>query len=178
MAIRYQIGDIFTCPAQGDKILIHVCNDVGAWGAGFVLALSKAFPQAESEYRSMAFMPDGSMLGKVQFVHVRNSPGEHLYIANMIAQRSTRFIKDGSKTGCPPVRYPALMTCLEAVAKFASDNKLSVISPKFGAGLAGGDWKLIEMMMGVAFKDLDVTVYELAPASAQVAQPALAEEIL
>jgi hypothetical protein len=34
-------GDV-TCPSQqGLKIIAHICNDIGGWGKGFVLALSK-----------------------------------------------------------------------------------------------------------------------------------------
>lgn len=40
-ATTYLKGDA-TCPqAKGVKIICHVCNDIGGWGKGFVLALSK-----------------------------------------------------------------------------------------------------------------------------------------
>ena len=50
--IRYLKGDA-TCPqAKGVKIICHVCNDIGGWGKGFVLALSRRWEQPESEYRA------------------------------------------------------------------------------------------------------------------------------
>lgn len=168
MAIQYVIGDLFNQQKAGDKILIHVCNDTGGWGAGFVVALSKMYPSPEVEYRKLA-LAKGLKLGLVQFVEVRSTPGDVLHVGNMVAQRSTRMLSDGSADGCPPIRYPALLKCLEEVAAFATKNKLAVIAPKFGAGLAGGKWKLIEIMMKEVFRDLDVTIYELSAVAPDLA---------
>src|SRR5205823_6841477 len=49
--ITYLKGDA-TCPqAKGVKIICHVCNDIGGWGKGFVLALSKRWSEPEAAYR-------------------------------------------------------------------------------------------------------------------------------
>ena len=49
--INYIKGDA-TCPqGKGNKIICHICNDVGGWGKGFVLAVSKKWKQPEAEYR-------------------------------------------------------------------------------------------------------------------------------
>jgi O-acetyl-ADP-ribose deacetylase (regulator of RNase III) len=39
--IFYMTGDATAPVGEGQKLIVHVCNDIGAWGAGFVLALSK-----------------------------------------------------------------------------------------------------------------------------------------
>ncbi len=39
--ISYLVGDATTPDTQGPKIISHICNDIGAWGKGFVLAISK-----------------------------------------------------------------------------------------------------------------------------------------
>jgi hypothetical protein len=41
MQIQYIAGDATAPIGDGNKIIAHVCNDIGAWGAGFVLAISK-----------------------------------------------------------------------------------------------------------------------------------------
>ena len=41
MPIQYRTGDATRPEGDGPKIIAHICNDVGAWGKGFVLALSK-----------------------------------------------------------------------------------------------------------------------------------------
>ena len=51
-SIRYLKGDA-TCPqAKGVKLICHVCNDLGGWGKGFVLALSRRWDRPEAEYRA------------------------------------------------------------------------------------------------------------------------------
>ncbi len=39
--IRYVTGDATRPVGDGDKIIVHVCNDIGGLGRGFVAALSK-----------------------------------------------------------------------------------------------------------------------------------------
>ena len=33
-----------------DKIIVHICNDNGKWGSGFVLAISKRWIKPKDEY--------------------------------------------------------------------------------------------------------------------------------
>lgn len=49
--INYIVGDATDPKVEGNKIIAHVCNDIGAWGRGFVLTLSRKFPEAERSYR-------------------------------------------------------------------------------------------------------------------------------
>lgn len=45
--IKYLKGDATQPLVSGNKIIVHVCNDIGAWGKGFVLAISKRWAQPE-----------------------------------------------------------------------------------------------------------------------------------
>src|SRR6187431_680386 len=106
--ITYWKGDA-TCPqAKGVKVIGHVCNDIGGWGKGFVLALSKRWERPEAEYRAWhaTGKAGGFGLGAVQFVQVEPS----VWVANMVGQRGTKRGSSG-----PPIRYDALARCLEAV---------------------------------------------------------------
>jgi hypothetical protein len=49
--IVYTVGDATKPEGKGRKIIAHVCNDTGAWGRGFVLALSKLSPTPERAFR-------------------------------------------------------------------------------------------------------------------------------
>ena len=154
-SITYVKGDA-TCPqAKGIKIIGHVCNDVGGWGKGFVLAISRRWEQPEVEYRAWyaAGNRGGFELGAVQFVQVEPC----VWVANMIGQRG---IKRGSSG--PPIRYEALATCLQQLAVKARELRASVHVPRIGCGLAGGEWSkvepLIEEHLGGA--GVAVTVYD------------------
>jgi len=180
MAIKYCIGDATEPQGAGSKLIAHVCNDEGKWGAGFVLALSHKFPAVEAEYRKLYAAQNGQRLtlGSVQFVTV--VPG-NLFVANMIGQRGIKKMKDGSTDECPPIRYPALFTCLEELCKFAQANSASIHAPRFGAGLAGGDWRVVEAMLEkiCSKAGVDVTIYDLAvPTVGQVVAASADSDII
>lgn len=127
--IRYVTGDA-TAPEGRPAVIAHVCNDVGGWGAGFVLALSRRWDAPERAYRDWHASGDGFGLGAVQLVTVE--PG--LQVANMIAQHDIR-----ARNGIPPIRYEALHRALEALDAQA-DPAAAIHMPRIGCGLAGGTW--------------------------------------
>ena len=51
MDIIYIKGDATSPISPGNKIITHICNDIGGWGKGFVLALSKKWKVTEEAYR-------------------------------------------------------------------------------------------------------------------------------
>lgn len=164
MPITYLTGDATSPLGAGNKVIPHLCNDIGKWGKGFVLAVSKKWPEPEAEYKRQ-YQAQGNKLtlGKVQFVAVLANPGESIWIANMIGQKNIKSLKEGTPDECPPIRYPALYDCLDEVGKFAAANSASIHAPRFGAGLAGGDWRVIEaciqfVLMGQYGRS--VTVYD------------------
>src|SRR4051794_36460479 len=137
------------------KIVAHVCNDLGGWGKGFVVAVSKRWPEPEREYRSWHRGRAGNDfgLGAVQLVQVRAD----ICVANMIGQHGMRHGSSG-----PPVRYRAIEKCLTALADHAMGLGASVHMPRIGCGLAGGRWELVEPLIVGALceRDVSVTVYD------------------
>ena len=134
MKIRYLKGDATDPSYDGSyKIIIHICKDIGAWGKGFVLAISRRWTEPEQEYKARYRDREAREfgLGKVQFIAVE----PNLEIANMIAQRGLKTNEDG-----PSIRYDALEEGLNRVAERASTRNASVHIPRIGCGLAGGNW--------------------------------------
>ncbi|HEY4003101.1 MAG TPA: Appr-1-p processing protein, partial [Candidatus Xenobia bacterium] len=82
MTIQYVQGDATTPQGPGNQILVHLCNDIGRWGKGFVMAVSARWPEPEQSYRQWHRLRQGFELGQVQFVPV--SPT--LWVANLIGQ--------------------------------------------------------------------------------------------
>ena len=147
--IHYLKGDATEPEGYGDKLIIHVCNNQGAWGAGFVLALSRKWKAPEYYYRRKR----KHSLGNVQFVQVEIGNRNNITVANMIAQ----VLND--KNGVN-LRYMALYKCLLIVNEYAVKNKCTIHAPRFGAGLAGGNWKLIEQKINRAI-DVPIYIYDL-----------------
>jgi hypothetical protein len=144
----------------------HVCNNLGGWGAGFVIALTKAFGDLPMDTYKLDVSND--CLGKVSFALV----GDNTIIANMIAQDG---YLDGRKNP-RPLKYDALVKCMDAVAEDILIKKslyqvehdvlhITIHCPKFGSDLAGGNWEFIEELIEDCWlnKGIDVTVYEFVP---------------
>lgn len=169
--IQYVQGDATHPQGSGPKIITHCCNDIGAWGAGFVEALSKSWPLSEQAYREWhkaqnKLMDDSIFkgqtetsgpfkLGEVQFVLV----GPKLWVANIIGQHRVGMGADNR----PPIRYDAIQQGLKKVHRHVLTHSASVHMPRMGAGLAGGRWDAIEKLIQVelAVKGVHVTVYDL-----------------
>jgi len=132
--IDHRIGDATEPVGDGAKIIVHVCNDIGGWGRGFVLALSARWPEPEQAYlRWHAGRGSNDFeLGAIQLVSVEDD----IWVANLIGQHDIIAGSDG-----PPVRYDAIE-----------------------AGLAGGEWNQIEAIIErtLGLRRISVTVYDLA----------------
>jgi O-acetyl-ADP-ribose deacetylase (regulator of RNase III) len=158
MSINYIIGDATQPVGKGPKIIVHVCNDIGGWGRGFVVALSKRWPEPEHSYRAWHRGEEVGIpfkLGEVQFVAVDRD----LWVANLIGQRDVRTVG-----GIPPVRYDAIRKGLQQVAIEAHRLDASIHMPRIGCGLAGGQWeevgKIVEQEL--VNHGVPVTVYDVA----------------
>ena len=154
-AIQYVEGDATAPIGAGPKIIVHVCNDQGGWGKGFVVAISKRWKAPEREYR--AWHRRGSEppfeLGQVQVVPVADG----LSVANLIGQEGMR-----AKQGVPPIRYGAIAEGLARVRAHALREGASVHMPRIGCGLAGGKWEEILPILEreLLAQGVDVTVYD------------------
>lgn len=149
MRIAYLKGDATRPQRDGKKIICHVCNDLGAWGAGFVLAVTKRWPRPEESYREM----EHRILGEVMFVDVESD----ILVANMIGQHGIGLDKT---TGQPPIRYNAIRQALTTVNEMAVLIDATIHMPRIGCGLAGGRWEDIEKIINEVCS-VNVYVYDL-----------------
>ena len=81
--LHYHTGNA-AIPLQSPILIIHIVNGQGKWGKGFVLALSKHYPEAEKSYLSWSKDLQAFELGNVDFCQV--DPFERVYVGNMLAQ--------------------------------------------------------------------------------------------
>ncbi|MGW2252155.1 macro domain-containing protein [Kitasatospora sp. NPDC001660] len=154
--ITYVRGDATAPQAKGVKVIAHVCNDLGGWGKGFVLALSKRWPGPEAAFRRWYRERAGNDfgLGALQLVQVE----PYVWVANMVGQRG---IRTGRSTGVP-VRYEAVDIALAALGERAAELGASVHMPRIGCGLAGGRWERVEPLVRARLveRGVPVTVYD------------------
>ncbi|MDE3099308.1 MAG: Appr-1-p processing protein [Verrucomicrobiota bacterium] len=156
MNITYQVGDATRPTGDHPKIIVHVCNDAGGWGKGFVVAVSLRWREPERRYRAWHRGEETQpfALGQVQFVQVEDT----IWVANLIGQHGMGF-----RHGLPPIRYEAARNGLRVVATRAKELGAQVHMPRIGSGLAGGNWEEIERIIGeeLIAPGVKVTVYDL-----------------
>ena len=153
--IHYLKADATVPQAEGNIVIVHICNDIGAWGKGFVLALSKRWKYPEKQYKQWYKEGEDFALGEVQFVSVE----EKIWVANLIGQHN--IYKD--ENGDPPIRYEAVKRGLQIITDFAYEINAKVQMPRIGCGLAGGSWDRIEKLIRQTLlrKNIEVFVCDL-----------------
>jgi O-acetyl-ADP-ribose deacetylase (regulator of RNase III) len=147
MPISYVIGDATEPIGQGPHAIMHINNNVGTWGGGFVLAVSDKWPIARKVY-----LDDKSlMLGDIQIIPVE----ENISVINMVAQ-------DDFPTNEFPVAvdYEALADCFWEITRRVP-TKVTLHAPRIGTGIAGGDWNEIELRIHQELGDYNVIIYDL-----------------
>lgn len=155
LKIQYVVGDATAPDGDGTKVILHVVNDRGGWGRGFVLAISKRWKGPEAQYR--ALHAQGKLKLGVCPPLVQVEPG--LYVANCCAQRGY------STPWKPALDYDALRECLAQVRSLVGQLGVpgSIHCPRIGTGLGGGEWDLVEGILQEELTEqgVPVTVYDL-----------------
>ena len=157
--LSYLIGDATQPIIREDEysVIVHCCNTLGVWGAGFVIPLAKHYPNARSSYFN--YIHKGNVkLGDVDEVKVT----DNIYVANLMGQKFIGKCPNGEI----PCDYNAIEKgFLNIIATWFNRNEYySIHMPRIGCGLAGGDWKVIEDIIKRTFIDManvDVFVYDL-----------------
>lgn len=149
--IQYIKGDA-TQPIKKPAVICHICNDIGKWGKGFVLALSERWKTPENSYKKWYWGGRQSSfhLGNIHTVPVE----EGIHVCNMVAQHGI---------GGHAIRYGMLGHCLEKLGNTISNSNRSVHMPRIGCGLAGGEWMRVVMLVtkNLSDKDIEVFVYDI-----------------
>lgn len=151
--ISYVVGDA-TAVQRG--AILHVVNDVGAWGRGFTQALDARFngiPGADYRDWYRSGLP---RLGDVRVCPVQTG----VAVVHLFAQH-------GIGRGLPRVSYSALRDALVKARGLyvgngrAVDVRETFHMPRIGCGLGGGEWSAVEPIVAEFAVGLDVTVYDL-----------------
>lgn len=167
--VTYSKKDIFEISLNQTKskelgsnvIIPHVCNNVNAFGAGFARDISHHYPIVKDNYHLLG---KKQKLGHVQYITVYkdNYYDHELIIANMIGQNGLKSPKNKR-----PLNYYALAYCMSNVSSFIKNSmvndttaKYEIHCPKFGSGLAGGNWNFILNLIEDIWTNYPVVVYE------------------
>jgi O-acetyl-ADP-ribose deacetylase (regulator of RNase III) len=144
MKIMYKSGDMLI---QNEIFKAHCCNDRGVFGAGIALQIRNQYPEAYNDYMEQ-YKNKNLVLGSVIYTITKNN----FIICNCVAQHNYGYYGKY-------IDYDALEICLLHIDKIADGHDVAM--PKIGAGLAGGDWKIISAIIENSFKISQPIVYIL-----------------
>ena len=161
--IKYVKGNLFEHIDQ-DCVVAHCCNDIGAWGAGFVLAINRYLglgPKKSFINASKNSLYDLGSVDYARVIELDYAPIDFaITVANMCGQHGVGAGSTGDLRVTKPIRYAALVHAMEDVLRYVDEFPQPILCPKFGSALAGGNWDFINELIEEIWGELDVTVFE------------------
>ena len=129
--IEYIKGDVLN---SGEAVVVHGCNCFNTMGSGIARQVREEYPEA-CQIDALTVPGDRSKLG--------------LY-TTAVGKNGTRIINAYTQYGYSrtevSVDYNAVESVMELICEHFPETPRFAM-PKIGAGLAGGDWNIIEQIL-------------------------------
>lgn len=164
MSYREIDGDLVKLALQGRfDVVAHGCNCQCVMGAGIAPQMAKAFGVHRYPLERPEYKGDINKLGQIQYSRtLTNKPEDDdkfLYVVNAYTQFNYgKNHADGDKK---PVDYDAITMVMRKMNHIFKGSHIGL--PKIGAGLAGGDWRIISGIIERELKDCNVTIVNYVP---------------
>lgn len=142
MKIEYVKGDLFSTPI---KTIVHGCNAQGVMGSGVAKIVREKYPKAYERYQKEYEKNNSLELGSIVAVPCGDrlkDPENYKIIINAITQ--DYYGRDGQRY----VSYDAVAKSMSKINRLYEVYGIDEVAmPQIGAGLGGGDWKVIEAII-------------------------------
>lgn len=153
MLIIYKTGDLL---AAEEPAIVHGCNAKGVMGKGVAKLIRERYPTAYEAYRE-AHQKVGLKLGQTIWV-----PCDPHIVINAITQDDYRRNPYGSSKHADYDAIRAAFHEINGLAKNSGFGSIdSIALPLIGAGLAGGEWRIIAEIIEEECKTVQPVVYLL-----------------
>jgi O-acetyl-ADP-ribose deacetylase (regulator of RNase III) len=154
----YKQGDLLI--AEDVQVIGHQANCQNTFGAGIAKNIKEFYPKA-FHADTMAYKDGKAVLGSFSFCHLEFS-SRFKKIFNLYGQ--SLYGKGKRQTN-----YNALFDALEGMKNHLIENDEDLPVPDvgfpylMGCGLGGGDWRIVERLIEVAFHNYEgnVIIYKL-----------------
>lgn len=147
--LKYRVFNILDAWEKGEvHIILQGCNCFCAFGKGLALEIKNRYPEAyeadkQTTYASKDKLGDFSFIQPQENFFLINAYTQYHWIKNLNNESET--IKNG-KPVFVLADYHAIRKVMIAIRNQFS-NGLTLGIPKIGAGLANGDWNIIESII-------------------------------
>lgn len=146
-------GDLIKLALAGEfDVIVHGCNCFHAMGAGIARAISAQFPEAFDADKATEYGAS-SKPGTISSAQIIRGDARFT-VVNAYTQFQWRG--QGQKAD-----YEAIQSCFERIADRFPTARIGY--PMIGAGLAGGDWSIIEASISKALSGLNHTLVVFDP---------------
>lgn len=160
-------GNLITLAKEGKfDVITHGCNCLSKMGAGIAPQIAKVFgcdkftmeKLGESIEKLGNIDYETFVLGKNSIwslsIAKNNNNEPELIVVNSYTQY--KYGANHSDGALRPIDYEALTLCMRKINHQFKGKRIGL--PKIGAGLAGGDWKIIKEIIKTELRDCIVTV--------------------
>lgn len=150
--MKYVEGNLIKLALEGEfDVITHGCNCFCTMGAGIAVPMKQAFGCDKFKMEDKKYRGNINKLGIIDWEY---NPALQLIVINSYTQY--RYGRNHANGAEKPIDYEALTLCLRKINHIFKGKKIGL--PLIGAGLAGGDWNIIEKIIEKELKDMDVTI--------------------
>jgi len=135
--LHYKIGNILENVRTGT--ILHSVNTLGVMGAGVAKGIKDLYPKTYRQYQELCSEFDHTKLLGKYYTSTEINPEGSLDIINAFGQRNVG--------GTKPVSYDAIDSIFRELYSYEEDPIPELHTVKIGAGLGGGNWKVIEQII-------------------------------
>ena len=140
-------GDLIRLAQAGHfDVIVHGCNCFCTMGAGFAKQVKAAYPEAAS-IDATTTKGDAAKLGHFTWVKDNGDAGDFIIVNAYIQYKYGR--------GQKHVSYEAVSQVFERINQWFPGSRIAY--PAIGAGLAGGDWRVISEIIDEKLSGQDHT---------------------
>lgn len=163
-------GNLLNLADKGEfDIIIHGCNCQNTMGAGIALQIRKRYPkafEADSNYYStvVTYSPIQNLRAARTSLLLGNFSTAQVYAPDAEHEDAPLFTIINAYTQILPganFDLSALVVVLKKINLIYAGKKVGL--PLIGAGIGGGDWGKIILVIKQQLKDCDVTIVHFDP---------------
>lgn len=141
-------GDLVELAKEGRfDLIVHGCNCQCTMRSGIAKQITEEWPKvAQDDLNTLRIKPSFK-LG----TYIKTPVTKDLSVISAYTQ-----LTYGYSVNIRYVNYDAIATVFEELNRFYKDKRVGI--PMLGAGLAHGNWEIIQNIIQVSAPDLDITV--------------------